>query len=162
MNAEKCKGFILLCLIAIMLVGCTSNPQDNEPLEVDIYEITSSMEENEELNQQSLFYEIHMNYSDRLEMDNETVEPLIAGWIEERLIEQEISDFEELDDNKFRIKGKITFNSKELSQEEIIQLLEQDASIQGVYFQTADGTKYQAAKVGTVSELIEIKETDVK
>ncbi|WP_078382269.1 hypothetical protein [Sutcliffiella halmapala] len=156
MNKENCKGFIFTIMIASMLIGCSIDAQTNEPKEVNIHNMIFSFEGNEDFGEQYLTYEISMVCSDGLVINKNSIEPLFAGWIEERLIEHQIMEIVELEDNGLKIVGKVTFNAEELSKADIVKLAELDESVQGVLFKTMDGVSFQAVKVGESTELIEI------
>lgn len=156
MNKEKCKGFILLFTITLMLGGCSIDTKTNEPKEVSIHTMIFSFEGSEELVEQYLTYEISMAFSEGVFFNKNSMEPLIAGWIEERLIEHQVLEIVELEGNALKIFGKVTFNAEELSKADIVKLAEHDESVQGVLFKTMDGVSFQAVKVGEITELIEI------
>ncbi|MGM0837198.1 MAG: hypothetical protein ACQEV7_13665 [Bacillota bacterium] len=158
MSADKCRGFIftVLLLFAFLLGGCSAEPQTNEPLEVDLHEMTFSMEGDEELGHQLMTYDITLTHSKGLAINVDSIEPLIAGWIEERMLDHVIVELEKLEGSDLRIKGKVIFDSNELSKEEMLELTSQDESVQGILFRTVAGASYQAVKIGTKTELIEI------
>lgn len=156
MSAAKCKGFIFIVLFAFLLGGCSADPQTSEPMEVSLNEMTFSVEGDEELGHQLLTYDITLSHSKGLAINVDSIEPLIAGWIEERMLDHEIVELEKLEDNDLRIKGTVMFDSNELSKEEMLELASQDESVQGILFRTVAGASYQAVKIGTKTELIEI------
>lgn len=158
MNTAKCKGYIftVMLLFVFLLGGCSAEPQTNEPLEVSLHEMTFSMEGDEELGHQLMTYDITLTHSKGLTINVDSIEPLIAGWIEERMLDHEIVELEKLEGNDLRIKGTVMFDSNELSKEEMLELASQDESVQGILFRTVAGASYQAVKIGSKTELIEI------
>ncbi|MCA1322037.1 hypothetical protein LC085_19305 [Bacillus tianshenii] len=156
MSTGNCKGFIISVVMAILLGGCISEPQTVEPLEVKITDTAFSFEGNEENGHQLMTYDITMSHSEGMTINVDSVEPLIAGWIEERIVEHDILELETLKDNLLRIKGTVLFDSSELSKKEMQELASQDESVQGILFRTVAGASYQAVKIGSKTELIEI------
>lgn len=156
MSTGICKGFIFIVLLAFLLGGCSADTQTSEPMEVSLHEMTFSMEGDEELGHQLMTYDITLTHSKGLAINVDSIEPLIAGWIEERMLEHEIVELEKLEGTDLRIKGKVIFDSNELSKEEMMELASQDESVQGILFQTVAGASYQAVKIGSKTELIEI------
>lgn len=156
MSAGKCKGLIFTVLLVFLLGACSADPQTSEPLEVSLNEMTFSMEGDEERGHQLMTYDITLTHSKGLTINVDSIEPLIAGWIEERMLDHEIVELEKLKDNDLRIKGTVMFDSNELSKEEMLELASQDESVQGILFRSVAGASYQAVKIGTKTELIEI------
>lgn len=158
MSTRKCKGFIFTVLLALLLSGCSAEAQTSKskPLEVKLHEMTFSMEGDEELGHQLMTYDISLAHSEELTIKVDSIEPLIAGWIEERMLDHEILELEKLDGNDLRIKGTVLFDSNELTKEEMMELASQDESVQGILFRTVAGASYQVVKIGSKTELIEI------
>jgi len=98
MSTGICKGFIFIVLLAFLLGGCSADTQTSEPMEVSLHEMTFSMEGDEELGHQLMTYDITLTHSKGLAINVDSIEPLIAGWIEERMLEHEIVELEKLEE----------------------------------------------------------------
>jgi hypothetical protein len=150
------KIAIALCLL-FLLTACNtmSETKASEPL-FEISSLSVGFGGNEDGTVQYVRYSMILTYGDELTIDDETVEPLVAGWIEERMLDHVIETAQGIGKGQFKLEGKVTFDAKDLTKREIINLEKQEETIQGVVFETKNGRSYQAVIVESGTKLKKI------
>lgn len=149
------KMMALICLV-FLLSACSAEAQKEADPIMDISSLTLGMGENEYGTVQYVRYSMILTYSDNLKINKTTLEPLLAGWIEERVLDHEIELAEEIGDGQFKLEGKVTFDSNGLTKRDIITFEKIEETIQGVVFESKAGKMYQATLVNGGTKLKKI------
>ncbi|TYS55569.1 hypothetical protein FZC74_18800 [Sutcliffiella horikoshii] len=152
------KSLAVLCGLTILLAGCNMFAQTDPDPEFTISSTSVGMGGNELETVQYVRYSMILTYNDSLKIAEDTVEPLLAGWLEERMLDHEIELAEEIGKGQFKLEGKVTFDPNGLSKVDMVKLEEQEETVQGVLFETAAGDYYQAAIIDSETKLTKIGE----
>ncbi|KPB05886.1 hypothetical protein [Bacillus sp. CHD6a] len=152
------KWLAVLCCLTIVLTGCNMFAQTETDPEFTITSTSVGMGGNEYETVQYVRYSMILTYNDKLKIVKDTVEPLLAGWLEERMLDHEIEMAEEIGDGQFKLEGKVTFDPEELTKVELENLERQEETIQGVLFETTSGDSYQAVMIDGETKLKKIGE----
>ncbi|MEA3318495.1 MAG: hypothetical protein U9Q88_00615 [Bacillota bacterium] len=152
------KRLAVLCCLTIVLTGCNMFAQTEPDPEFTISSTSVGMGGNEYETVQYVRYSMILTYNDRLKIVKDTVEPLLAGWLEERMLDHEIEMAEEIGDGQFKLEGKVTFDPEELTKVELANLEKQEETIQGILFETTSGDSYQAVIIDSETKLKKIGE----
>lgn len=152
------KSLAVLCCLTIVLSGCNIFTQTDPEPEFTISSTSVGMGGNEYETVQYVRYSMILTYNDSLKIEEDTVEPLLAGWLEERMLDHEIELAEEIGEGQFKLEGKVTFDPNGLSKVDIVKLEEQEETVQGVLFETSSGDSYQAAIIDSETKLTKIGE----
>ncbi|UAL47813.1 hypothetical protein K7887_02255 [Sutcliffiella horikoshii] len=152
------KRLSVLCCLTIVLTGCNLFAQGEPDPEFTISSTSVGMGGNEYETVQYVRYSMILTYNESLKIAEDTVEPLLAGWLEERMLDHEIELAEELGDGQFKLEGKVTFDPNGLSKVDLVKLEEQEETVQGVLFETVSGDSYQAAIIDSETKLTKIGE----
>lgn len=123
---------------------------------MDISSLSLGMGENEYGTVQYVRYSMILTYSENLKINEKTLEPLLAGWIEERMLDHEIELADEIGNGQLKLEGKVTFDSNGLTKRDIITYEKIEETIQGVMFETKAGKMYQAVLVKDGTKLKKI------
>lgn len=149
------KTMPLICLL-FLLSACSFSAESKSEPELQISSLSLGMGENEYGTVQYVRYSMILTYSDDLRINEKTLEPLLAGWIEERVLDHEIEQADEIDDGQIKLEGKVTFDSNGLTKRDIITFEKIEETIQGVVFETKAGKMYQAVLVKDETKLKKI------
>ncbi|WP_404469465.1 hypothetical protein [Sutcliffiella horikoshii] len=152
------KRLSVLCCLTIVLTGCNLFAQGEPDPEFTISSTSVGMGGNEYETVQYVRYSMILTYNESLKIAEDTVEPLLAGWLEERMLDHEIELAEEIGDGQFKLEGKVTFDPNGLSKVDLVKLEEQEETVQGVLFETVLGDSYQAAIIDSETKLTKIGE----
>lgn len=150
------KSLAVLWCFTIVLSGCNMFAQTDPDPEFTISSTSVGMGGNEYETVQYVRYSMILTYDDSLKIEEDTVEPLLAGWLEERMLDHEIELAEEIGDGQFKLEGKVTFDPNGLSKVDLVKLEEQEETVQGVLFETTTGDSYQAAIIDSETKLKKI------
>lgn len=145
----------LICLL-FLLTACSIETQKETDPVMDITSLSLGMGENEYGTVQYVRYSMILTYSDDLKINEKTLEPLLAGWIEERMLDHEIELADEIGNGQLKLEGKVTFDSNGLTKRDIITFEKIEETIQGVMFETKAGKMYQAVLVNDGTKLKKI------
>lgn len=135
------KKILVLLLTVLIFNGCSNTTVETEKnKELQITDATSSMGEmNETLDKQKLSYEMTISNKGKLPVVEESIEIVLTDWINERLMENEITEKIFNEDN-IMIKGYVIFDTKDLSKQDI---LENEPFIKGINISTeGDGERF--------------------
>lgn len=152
------KRLAVLCCLTIVLTGCNMFAQTDPDPEFTISSTSVGMGGNEYETVQYVRYSMILTYNESLKIAEDTVEPLLAGWLEERMLDHKIELAEEIGDGQFKLEGKVTFDPNGLSKVNLVKLEEQEETVQGVLFETTSGDYYQAAIIDSETKLTKIGE----
>ncbi|KMJ57293.1 hypothetical protein AB685_18010 [Bacillus sp. LL01] len=149
------KTMALFCLL-FLLTACNMVTQKEADPELDISSLSLGMGENEYGTVQYVRYSMILTSSENLKINEKTLEPLLAGWIEERVLDHEIELADEIGDGQLKMEGKVTFDSNGLTKRDIITFEKLEDTIQGVVFETRGGNIYQAVLMNGETKLKKI------
>jgi len=150
------KGLAVLFCLTMVLTGCNIFTQTAPDPEFTISSTSVGMGGNEYGTVQYVRYSMILTYNDSLNIEEDTVEPLLAGWLEERMLDHEVELAEEIGDGQFKLEGKVTFDPEELTKVDLTKLETQEETIQGVLFETTSGDSYQAVIFDSETKLKKI------
>jgi hypothetical protein len=145
----------LFCLLYLLTACSLETQKEAEPV-MDISSLSLGMGENEYGTVQYVRYSMILTYSENLKINEKTLEPLLAGWIEERMLDHEIELADEIGNGQLKLEGKVTFDSNGLTKRDIITYEKIEETIQGVMFETKAGKMYQAVLVKDGTKLKKI------
>lgn len=150
------KSLAAVCCLTMVLTGCNMFAQTDPEPEFTISSTSVGMGGNEYETVQYVRYSMILTYNKSMKIAEDTVEPLLAGWLEERMLDHEIELAEEIGDGQFKLEGKVTFDPNGLSKVDLVKLEEQEETVQGVLFETVSGDSYQAAIIDSETKLKKI------
>ena len=86
----------------------------------------------ETIDKQKLNYEVTIINKENISIIDDSIEIVLTDWINEKLIEQEITE-KRFDEDKIIVKGYVIFDSKDLTKKDII---ENEPFINGIKIRT--------------------------
>ncbi|QFT87469.1 hypothetical protein FIU87_02295 [Bacillus sp. THAF10] len=146
-------GRIAFLIISIaLLAGCNMETKASEPT-LQISSMSVGLGGNEDETVQYVRYSMVLTYNESLKIKEDTLEPLVAGWIEERMIDHEVETAEKLSKDQIKLEGKVTFDPTGLTKRDIITFEQIEDTIQGVIFETTTGENYQGVYINEETKL---------
>ena len=154
------KKIIFFVVLIWLLAGCNNNThlKTENSTGFDVSGWNISMGGNEDFSEQYLTYHVFVSYKEGKEIKAESIEPLLANWVQERKLKHEITDVVESEGDVVEIEGKVTYNSKDLTKKEIASLDENDKAFKGLLFEDQDEIKYRVDRTVDGIKVKEIKE----
>ncbi|WP_036659333.1 membrane lipoprotein lipid attachment site-containing protein [Paenisporosarcina sp. HGH0030] len=130
------KKIFVLLLTLFIFTGCsntTVEKEENKDLQIaDAMASIGGVDET--LDKQKLSYEMTISNEGKLPVVEESIEIVLTDWINERLMENEITEKKFNEDN-IMVKGYVIFDTKDLSKKDI---LENEPFIDGIKISTED------------------------
>lgn len=123
---------------------------------LQITNLSVIMDDNEDGTVHYAHYSMILTYNETLKLDEATLEPLAAGWIEERMLDHEIELAEVVTSGELKLEGKVIFDATDLTKDEMVSFEEQEETIQGVIFESKSGAMYQAVIIDDETKLRKI------
>lgn len=147
------KNILILILgLTIIITGCSNTERQNEKF--IIYGFFTSM--GGDLNETRITYTLSISYSDGIEINEGSIEPIFSDWVQERMVRQEIVGVKRNTDEKYvEIEGKVFVNTEGLSKQ---NMDEEEKLIQGATLETMNGDKYKIIYKGSTTEVIKVEQ----
>ncbi|MEO4052452.1 hypothetical protein [Solibacillus sp. CAU 1738] len=128
------KKILMLLVTLFLFAGCSNLTAKNEEnTDLRIADISTSIGGvGETFEKQKLNYEITIINKKNISIIDDSIETVLIDWINEKLIEQEITE-KRFDEDKIIVKGYVIFESKDLTKKDII---ENEPFINGIKIRT--------------------------
>ncbi|MDX8362685.1 MULTISPECIES: hypothetical protein [Bacillaceae] len=149
--------FITFIQIAV-LIGCSTNPHDN----IDTFRIAESYYAgggSEDLSTAHFQYFITVYYKEGMNVDINSIEPVLDEWIESKVINKSINNITDNKDGNFiKVVGKVTLDTWGFNKETAPKIERDEKPIQGISFQLDNGEKYKVTGFGESTSVDQLPE----
>lgn len=117
------KIILFLGIILLTISGCsnsTTEDVENKGLEIsNMQSGIGAMDDTNTFDKQKFSYDITISNKEKMELKEESIEIVFTDWIKQNQIEDKITEIT-FDTESIIIKGYVTFNTKGLNKQEIV------------------------------------------